>query len=335
MNKITAIFEQATEAILNKTGMQITYKRRGKASDCEYDIVFRNRDMLFFVECKTYVPVYQVDEIAKKETQGHPIMVIAEQIAASAREQLRKKGIAYLEANGNAYINNEQTTIFLDGNKPIKETKPVANRAFTKTGLKAVFHLLNDPAAITRTYRQLAEETNVALGNVKYIIDGLDEAGFILPLDKRNVVLKNKKALLERWIAGYRETLKPDLYKKTFRIAKEEKRDHWQDIDVKELDMQWGGEAAGELMTNYLKANELTLYTPGFTAKQGNTIGLIPDKNGDVLLYEKFWHEPGEMQPTAPPLLVYADLLITDDPRCIETAKLIYDTHLKVQIEAD
>jgi len=335
MNKKTAILEQATKAILDKTGMQITYKPHGKASDSGYDIVFQNRDMLFLVECKTYVQAYQVDEIAKKATPVHPIMVIAEHIAAPAREQLRKKGIAYLEANGNAFINNKQTTIFLDGNKPIKGTKPVANRAFTKTGLKAVFHLLNDPAAITRTYRQLAEETKVALGNVKYIMDGLEEAGFILPLDKRNVALKNKKALLERWIAGYRETLKQDLYKKTFRIAKKEKRDHWRDIDVKELNMQWGGEAAGELMTNYLKANELTLYTPGFTAKQGSTIGLIPDKDGDVQLYEKFWHEPGELQPTAPPLLVYADLLITDDPRCIETAKLIYNTHLKVHIEAD
>jgi hypothetical protein len=335
MNKEIAILEQATEAILDKTGMQITFKPHGKASDGAYNIVFQNRDMLFFVECKRNVPVYQVDEVAKKEAQGHPIMVIAEQIAAPAREQLRKKGIAYLEANGNAFINNKHAVIFLDGNKPIKETKPVTNRAFTKTGLKAVFHLLNDPTAITRTYRQLAEETNVALGNVKYIMDGLEEAGFILPLNKRNVALKNKKALLERWIAGYRETLKPDLYQKTFHIAKKEKRDHWQDIDVKELNMQWGAEAAGELMTNYLKAKELTLYTPGFTAKQGNTIGLIPDKDGDVHLYEKFWYEPGEIHPTTPPLLVYADLLITDDPRCIETAKLIYDTHLKVQIEAD
>jgi hypothetical protein len=36
----------------------------------------------------------------------------------------------------------------------------------------------------------------------------------------------------------------------------------------------------------------------------------------------------------ARPLLIYADPMITDDPRCIETAQIIYDQcHLKYEFE--
>ncbi len=47
MNKEEIILAQATAAILDKTGMQITFKPHGKASDGGYDIIFQNRDMLF------------------------------------------------------------------------------------------------------------------------------------------------------------------------------------------------------------------------------------------------------------------------------------------------
>lgn len=335
MNNNTEIIHQVTQAVQEKTGMVISLKLKKAKNPHIYKLGFKRKEILFWVELKHTVPAYKVEEIAKQESEDLPLMVVAEQIVPAARMQLREKGIAYMEANGNMFIDTDQAVIFVDGNKPVKEMKPVANRAFTKTGLKAVFHFLNDPAAITRKYRQLAEETGMALGNIKYIMDGLNEAGFILPINKREVALKNRRALLERWIAGYRETLKPDLFKARFRIVSNQKREEWKNINVKALDLQWGGEAAGELLTNYLTAHELTLYSQVFPIKQGNTIGLIPDKSGDVYLYEKFWFEYGEVKVTAPALLVYADLLITDDPRCIETAQIIYETYLKSQIEAD
>ncbi|WP_127132893.1 type IV toxin-antitoxin system AbiEi family antitoxin [Pseudoflavitalea rhizosphaerae] len=335
MIKESAIIEQAVNILRDRTGIKVSWQPYGKAENRVYGIVFQERVMQFVVEYKKYLAAYQVDQIVKTMDFRFPLLVLAEQIAGAAREELRKKGIAYMEANGNIFINNHQAAIFLDGNKPFKETKPVTNRAFTKTGLKAVFHLLNNPEAISKTYRQLAEETGIALGNIKYIIDGLGEAGYIQPLGKRKVALKNKKELLERWVAGYRETLKPDLFKGAFRIPVNEKRDNWQDINVKDLHMEWGGEAAGELITHYLQARVLTLFTPDFTEQQAHQIGLAPDRKGDVLVYNKFWNGNADHISTAPALIVYADLLITDDPRCIQTARLIYEKHLKVKIETD
>lgn len=57
---------------------------------------------------------------------------------------------------------------------------------------------------------------------------------------------------------------------------------------------------------------------------------LIPDLTGDIMIYDKFWKNNSSSR-TAPPLLVYADLLSTGDQRCIETANIIYDKYLQNQ----
>jgi hypothetical protein len=43
---------------------------------------------------------------------------------------------------------------------------------------------------------------------------------------------------------------------------------------------------------------------------------LIPDPAGKVQLHEKFWNNKTD-QKYAPEILVYADLILTNDPRCI------------------
>ncbi|RZM24281.1 MAG: hypothetical protein EOO88_23360 [Pedobacter sp.] len=59
---------------------------------------------------------------------------------------------------------------------------------------------------------------------------------------------------------------------------------------------------------------------------------LLPTADGNIRLYEKFWKdEQFDSHPYAPELLVYADLLLTLDPRCLETAEMIYDKHLKYE----
>lgn len=54
----------------------------------------------------------------------------------------------------------------------------------------------------------------------------------------------------------------------------------------------------------------------------------MPDTNGEIEVYETFWEKGYEKEKCAPPLLVYADLIINGDKRSLETAKIIYDQYL-------
>ncbi|MOA64203.1 hypothetical protein D3C78_1901870 [compost metagenome] len=61
---------------------------------------------------------------------------------------------------------------------------------------------------------------------------------------------------------------------------------------------------------------------------------LIPYLKGNIQLYQKFWNEDKKYNLLiAPQLIIYADLLLTDDPRCIEVAEIIYNTYLKQLFE--
>lgn len=261
-------------------------------------------------------------------------MIVAERIFPALKEKLREHKISYLDGAGNIYVQNAGNYLWLDGRKGIDQVKPVTNRAFTKTGLRTVFYILWKEEAINMPYRTLAKVTGVALGNIKNIILGLQQTGFILQLNEKEMVLQNKRALLERWLAGYKETLKPLLLIGKYKLNKPTDFNDLSHFPVKASETVWGGEPAAELITNYLNPKELTIYTNEPRNVLMQKWRLIPDLDGNVQFYEKFWQDDEHLQVSvAPALLVYADLIITGDPRNIEAAERIYNEHLKYEYE--
>lgn len=81
--------------------------------------------------------------------------------------------------------------LFVDTQKAIDTEKGQSNRAFTKTGLKVLFYLLQNRENINLTQREIAKNTEVALGNIPLIVKGLQESGYLIPLNKREYVWKN------------------------------------------------------------------------------------------------------------------------------------------------
>ena len=101
-------------------------------------------------------------------------------------------------------------------------------------------------------------------------------------------------------------------------------------MDIGQYYAYWGGEIAAEMLTGYLKPERITIYIEGKPDKLILAHRLRPDENGEIEILETFWATDEARQPNdaVPPLLVYADLMATTDPRNIETAKLIRDQHL-------
>jgi hypothetical protein len=327
------IAQTALDKLCEYTGFHGRWRPHGNEIDGELDLYFTNGELHFFVEVKKELRQHQPPEIFETAAKHQPFMVVAEKIFPALKEKLREKKIGYLDGAGNIYIDTGRQFVWLEGRKPVETREIITNRAFTKTGLKTVFYLLHNGEAINMPYRKLADITDVALGNIKNIIEGLKDAGFILKINDTTLKIQNKKALLKRWIAGYEETLKPTLHEGTYRFWDEKKLLNWQSLPIDYNEHVWGGEPAAEILTNYLTPTQLTVYT-----ERKNPLvtkwTLIPDEQGQVHFYKKFWKdETGPKNKTAPPLLVYADLIMTDDPRCQETALKIYDKYLRHEFE--
>jgi len=328
MNKIQ-IVSRALEQFDGQTGIVGKWKPLAKEIDGKLDLHIDSRTIHFFAEVKNELRKYQLSQLYEMAEQHQPFMLIANHIFPALKEILREKKIGYLDAAGNIYVNTDGTFLWIDGKKAVEKDKPATNRAFTKTGLKTVFYLLLHNDTINMPYRKLAAITGVALGNIRNVIEGLKDAGFILRINEKTMQLQNKKALLDRWVVGYGETLKPTLYLGTFRFWNEDKLKNWHSLPIEQGEDVWGGEPAADHYTNYLRPEVLTLYTNQHRAAFVSKWKLIPNEKGNVRFYERFWKDEAiDSEQFVPPLLVYADLLLTDDPRCIETAEIIYTKYL-------
>lgn len=334
MNNID-IVNTALERLEQLTAINAKWQQRGGVNeiDGEIDFYFRDKDLHYFIEIKRQVRNHQLPALLDQAKKYHPLMIIAEKIYPAVKEQLRKNKIPHLDIAGNFYINEPGNFIWIEGNKLTEAVETETNKAFTKTGLKVIFHLLTNPAAINLPYRRLAEATDVALGAIPGIMAGLKRGDFILPVDKVTNKLHKKKELLERWITGYADTLKPTLHLGTYVLWNEPGLQNWQQLNFDLDDGLWGAQPAAEKLTGNLKATTLTLYV-NEKHMAFRKLRLVPDPEGYIFLYRKFWKdEQLKAEQTAPPLLVYADLIITDDPRCHEAAQLVYNKYLKNEFE--
>ncbi|WP_167309404.1 type IV toxin-antitoxin system AbiEi family antitoxin [Flavobacterium psychrophilum] len=251
---------------------------------------------------------------------------MAEKLYPKVKKELRENRVNYLEGNGNVYINTDNLFLYIDTNEVTKTQKEKGNRAFTKTGLKVIFHFLLKPKLINQTQREIAEVTNVALGNIPLIINGLLETNLIVRLDKNEYVINDYEELLNKWITEFEQTLKPTLFKQRFRFQNKDK--DWRTVPLNTDKTVWGGEPAGDIITNHLRPEKFILYTKETTKELILNYKLLPDDEGEIMVYDMFWNNDYNTN-TAPNELVYTDLMITDDKRCKETAKLIFDEYIE------
>lgn len=324
MNDIT-IIQEALEQLEVLAGIKGTF-RRTKLLDGEVDFLVRGGRHVFAIEVKYEPRPYQLPQFLELAQKYGTVMVIANYIVPTLKEQLRQHKIAYLDRGGNFYLDTGDSMVWIEGQKPPPKDTVMVNRAFTKTGLRVVFHLLLHPEDVNKPYRYLAKQTRTALGNVTNVFKALKESGYLLPLDKKRFVLQRRKALLQRWVGGWGDILKPTLLKGSYRFWKHENFTNWGDLAIKG-DTVWGGEGAAENLIHQLTPGKLTLYTKEESGYYGRTWTLLPDSEGQLKIYEKFWDE--HVGNFAPPLLVYADLLLENDPRCQEAAELVFNQYLK------
>ena len=257
--------------------------------------------------------------------QGKGVL-ITRYVTPPLADELRRANVQFLDMAGNAYLNAHPLFIFIKGNRPVElhVAEPV-KRAFRPAGLQVLFALLSNPGLENATFREIAGIANVALGTVGWVMGDLKEKGYLVDMGKKGRHLVHKDKLLERWVAAYPDQLRPKLVVGRFRTA-----DHlwWEKVNIGEFQACWGGEIAAALLTKYLKPQCATIYVMAPPAKLILQNKMQKDPKGNIEILQTFWgldRQTAHQDDLAPPLLIYADLLATGDPRNIETAKLIYD----------
>lgn len=292
-----------------------------------FDVILDIQGTQFYVIAKKNAKNYTYGLILtdlNKVDSSKNVLFIADHISGKLAKQLQENNINYLDAAGNTFIKCQDLFVFIEGQKSILSKKNNQSRLFQETGLKLLLLLISNPVVLEESYRSIAEKADVSLGSVSIVFNELEEQNFLLR-SQENKILKNRDELIQRWLIGYNEIIRPKIIRKKMRAVGEESL--MERVKESNLKIFFGGELAGQLLTKHLKPQNLVLYSNEDLNLIGKELKLIPDENGNIELRAKFWSDevPLAGNNLAPKLVVYADLMGTGNNRNIETAQLILE----------
>ena len=167
-------------------------------------------------------------------------------------------------------------------------------------------------------------------------LNDLKDMGYLDDMGRHGRRLIHKERLLTRWITAYPEQLKPKKVIGKFDAVDPE---FWRYKDLPLEKAYWGGEVAAAKLNKYLKPDIVTIYN----YKEEDLIKYMienrtrKDPKGKIEIIKAFWEE-GQKRPyknLVHPILIYADLQATGDPRNIETAEIIYGREIAEFIGED
>ena len=253
-----------------------------------------------------------------------PRLLIADYVTPTMAETLRARGIAFLDAAGNAYLEQPRMLVWVKGARPAEKLGAGVGagigRMYRPAGLQVLFVLLCHPEWIDQPYRILADQAGVAHGTVGVVMAELKKLGFVAEIGGRRRLLQQEK-LLKQWTEAYARTLRPKLLLGRYRTGL---KGPWAKLDLRRYGILLGGEIAAEKITGHLRAETVTLYGKKADPRLLIDYKLRADPDGPVELVKRFWAF-GTDDEVVPLPLIYADLLMIGDARCLEAADLIYE----------
>lgn len=328
------ILHEAVQALQALPGLTVS----GIESADGRDVVLcvDGRQHPFTVEVKRSLTKSQAGVLLSQVPQApHPRLVVADHISGTVAELLRDRSTCYLDTAGNCYLHHGPLFVLVEGRKSRhgRRTEPV--RAFQDAGLRLIFLLLLDTTKANCTYRELSEMTGISRGAVGYVMSDLADLGYVVDVGHGRRTLQKREELIEKWVASYGEILRPKLVRGRFRFKDEEHRRRWRDISLEAVNGVWGGEPAASVITDYLRPEIFSIYTDAPKSQIVQATRLLPDPEGPVEVLGRFWNEevvtpylPPLDYRSAPPLLVYADLVASAIPRNLDTARVLYKGEL-------
>lgn len=328
------VLDAALKAVARTAGLQGEREPADPAApDCGLaaivNFTFGHKTRRYAVEVKAIDRVARLTLVKtnfKDLAEGK--LLAAPYITAEMAEHCRALGIQFIDTAGNAYLKAEGQYVFITGQKrALKDTPAAKDRASTATGMRVVFALLCKPELLNATYRDIAAAAGVALGTVGWVFVALQNRGQLLIDKRKKRQFVDARRVIEEWALNYPVRLKPKLAVQRLHAPH---ADWWKTARLEKHMALFGGEVAGDILTKYRHPGEVLIYAAGDPARIiiDNKLKAAPD--GEVEIVEKFWHfKPGiNENRTVPPLLVYADLMATQDTRNYEVAKLVYERYL-------
>jgi hypothetical protein len=247
-------------------------------------------------------------------------------------EQFIKAGVSFADEPGNIHLRlgSEYNWTVLGKREPPK--LPEANRT-TPATIQLLFQFAINPKSAAWTVRDLARAAGISKTKVAQLRQQF--------LRERILTSKSEFHLTpeisDRLVSGYNQILRPKLLVGRYRYpdpSVDEFLRRLPDVLAAEkVRYAVTGGPAAELMQHFYRALDFPVFLDVERSRIQRALRLLPDQVGPVIALKPFgelvyWREfDGRM--VAPPWLIYAELLVSDDARAREAAEELRNQFLK------
>ncbi|MGI8392756.1 type IV toxin-antitoxin system AbiEi family antitoxin [Leucobacter sp. W1038] len=249
------------------------------------------------------------------------LLLLGPRVTERSAEMFRQLGINYLDAAGNAFITFDGVRIDVRGRRPqapVLAGLPRLTRGgvnlFSAKRSQVIFAILSWPELLESPIREIARTAGVSLGQAQETLELLTQYGFLD--DRRQLVRSQRDRLIDQWATAFPTSLGVEA--KTGRFSGQ-----WQGFEPGGTMVFVSGEAA---VPGLLRPETVVLYTDEFPTEliRANR-WRRNEAQPNIFLRRQFWQSPdaptGPGVHEAPWLLVYADLLASNDSRQRDAAE--------------
>ncbi|HTM00690.1 MAG TPA: type IV toxin-antitoxin system AbiEi family antitoxin [Candidatus Omnitrophota bacterium] len=270
-------------------------------------------------------------------------ILFANHVGPQLSRYLREHRVNFVDANGNCHLSiDEGHVAYIEGRR--RSTPAWESHGTGRAGYRILFALLASPELVSRPVREIASASGASKTAASSVLNRLEGEG-IIGVTGRDRMLRRPDELLQRWLNGYVDRLRPRLVFGRYetRIEDPNELDRFLDVELstegegrlldgsKAIRWAWGGAAAEHRLLHYYRGTTTVIHFDAPPSTAAARLGLAPARAGSIT----FLGVPGPLafpgtQPNVVhPLLIYSELLAAGEERARDAAGRIRERYLQ------
>jgi len=288
-------------------------------------------DYEFLVEANRTHLTYAVAENLLVRRRNPQWILFAPYVPRKIGRHLAAHGANYIDLEGNCHLRlGDRYIAAIEGRLP--ERKDAEGRGLRAAGHQVLFAILAKPELLNEGIVKIGDLAGVGKTTVADTLAKLEREGLITTIQNRRHLVK-PGVVLDRWLAGYANTVRPRLLIGRYRTQDKDPEELEHRVDRvlgNDAEWAWGGGAAAMRLTQHYRGETTLLHVANPAPDLTKRLRAQRDADGPLVLLKvpgRLAFE-GVLPRTVHPLLVYTELLTTGDERARETAIEIRERYL-------
>jgi hypothetical protein len=255
--------------------------------------------------------------------QKQPWILFAPYVPPKIGQHLADEGANYIDLEGNCRLRlGDRYIAAIEGRVP--ERKDPEGRGLRAAGYQVLFAILAKPELLDEGVVKIGDLAGAGKTTAADTLEKLEREGFLTTIQNHRRLVR-PGALLDRWLVGYANAVRPRLLVGRYRTQDkdpEELERRVEDVLGNDTEWAWGGGAAAMKLTQHYRGETTILHMAKPHPDLTRRLRAQRDADGPLVLLKA----PGRLAfdgvlpRTVHPLLIYTELLATGNERAREAA---------------